>query len=775
MKLHRLTYLLFLVAIACLNVACDSEQPNSEHNVMALDTLQFSDNYKTVLINANFENTPPIGDPADTVKNQFRVIETDKLGDTLKYITPHIVKVRNIIREQVEKADLKLVALVDLTMDQTMVNAARESLLMLRSFFPEGSIYVSFMTDKTHLSPTVPFSTPFMEHDFISYANNATDKYLYRNLLRKLKECNNDTVVAGRNKLLLLLSDGQVWGNDRPLDPDHFTMQQQLLDYAEEYGSNVPLVYASMSSDESLAPETNTTMQIVAERTGGACSQGCNLDVIHRTICRIHHLKDVDLQFQLEYPDKRVFWGEPINLYIECLQGDSVVARGKRAYHTGTLYEPLVVNGESVRMFVMGGFLMVSIIALIAYFMLQIVVPYIKYRLFKRKYVAPYTGVGMSIGGRLVADTCYFCKAPFQPGDLIVGRCPHTMHKECWDENGYHCTEHGVHCPEGTHYYSSENLFDPKNGTYHIRWVLCAIAAAVVGWGIFYLIPSSTKTSLLLFLSSGILVDDLTGMALNYTYRMPAYGFYSAAVFVAAIAYLVRRRQPWYIQLRNILLRALIAGVGAYMCFFLDMLICTTLRIETGNEIIGALALALITMWVVVVASYHTGIRVNRRIVAIAYVVRVLGTIISANFYWGVVYDFRVTQLITLVVYNVILAIALAYDVQRSEHYFLRVEGAVKNMDIALYKWLRVSPAAVVTIGRSVDCNLQLSWDIESDVAPLQAEVVQYKGQPCLIAHESGVWRHDETPLHVGQRLRLYHGTKFRIGATTFTYIEKDK
>lgn len=775
MKLHKLTYLLLMMVIACVNIACDSEQRDSEYNILALDSLQFSENYKTALINANFEDNPPIEDPTDTANVHFSVYETNKIGDTIRFVAPQIVKVRNIIREQVSQIDLKIIALVDLTMDQSMVNNARESLLMLRRLFPEGSIYVSFMTDKDHLSPTTPFSTPFSEHDFVSSAINGTDKYLYRNLLRKMKECDRDTVISSRNKLLLLLSDGVVWGADRPLDPEHFTIQQELLDYAEANGTKLPVVYASMSSDESLSPETNTTMQIVCDRTGGACSQGCNIDDIHRTICRIHHLKDVDLQFQLEYPDKRVFWGEPINLYIDCTQGDSLVAYGKQSYHTGTLYDPKVVNGESVRMFVMGGLLMGAIIALICYLILQIITPFIRYRLFKHKYVAPYTGTGMSIAGRLVADTCYFCKAPFQPGDLIVGCCEHTMHKECWDENDYHCTEHGVHCPEGSHYYDPNNLFNPKNGPYYIRWVLCAIAAAVIGWGIFYLIPPGQKTSLLLFFSGSILFDDLASMALNYTYRLPSYGFYSAAVFVAFVSYLVRRRQPWYIQMRNILLRALVAGIGAYMCFFLDMLVCTTLRIETGNEIVGALALALMTMWIVCVASFHTGISVNKRLVGIAFAVRVLGTLIGTSYYWGIIYDFRVMQLIMLIIYNVILMMALAYDVRRSEHYFLRVEGSVKNMDIALYKWLRVSPSAVVTIGRSVDCNLQLSWDIESDVAPLQAEVVMRNGQPCLVAQEDGVWRQDETPLHAGEHIRLYHGTRFRIGTTTFTYIEKDK
>ena len=109
----------------------------------------------------------------------------------------------------------------------------------------------------------------------------------------------------------------------------------------------------------------------------------------------------------------------------------------------------------------------------------------------------------------------------------------------------------------------------------------------------------------------------------------------------------------------------------------------------------------------------------------------------------------------------------------RSERYFLNVQGAVKEMDVALYKWFRNNPDRVVTIGKSVDCSLQLSWDVQSAIAPVHAEIRLIHKTPFLVALEPGVYINGK-PLSVNRRVRLYHGKSFTIGKTTFTYVEKD-
>jgi pSer/pThr/pTyr-binding forkhead associated (FHA) protein len=59
------------------------------------------------------------------------------------------------------------------------------------------------------------------------------------------------------------------------------------------------------------------------------------------------------------------------------------------------------------------------------------------------------------------------------------------------------------------------------------------------------------------------------------------------------------------------------------------------------------------------------------------------------------------------------------------------------------------------------------------DVAPIHAEIRMQHNIPSIRAVENGVFV-DGKPIEVGHEVNLYHGTKFTIANTTFTYFEKD-
>ena len=66
-----------------------------------------------------------------------------------------------------------------------------------------------------------------------------------------------------------------------------------------------------------------------------------------------------------------------------------------------------------------------------------------------------------------------------------------------------------------------------------------------------------------------------------------------------------------------------------------------------------------------------------------------------------------------------------------------------------------------------------MSWDLNSQIAPVQAILSAEYGNIYLMAEENGVYM-DNKPLKVNKKVRLYHGTRFVIGQTIFTYVEKD-
>ena len=80
--------------------------------------------------------------------------------------------------------------------------------------------------------------------------------------------------------------------------------------------------------------------------------------------------------------------------------------------------------------------------------------------------------------------------------------------------------------------------------------------------------------------------------------------------------------------------------------------------------------------------------------------------------------------LLSYMIYCIGFAISVAATSPKSERYFLRVEGPIKDMDIAIYKWMKApEQSKKILIGKSVNCDLQMTWDITSPIAPEQAEV----------------------------------------------------
>lgn len=145
----------------------------------------------------------------------------------------------------------------------------------------------------------------------------------------------------------------------------------------------------------------------------------------------------------------------------------------------------------------------------------------------------------------------------------------------------------------------------------------------------------------------------------------------------------------------------------------------------------------------------------------------------SFMFNGTIMVDIRVLLLISCVFFAVGLAVSVAEMAPKSERYFLNVKGAMKEMDIAIFKWFLNDPEQVVTIGKSIDCSLQMSWDIKGQVAPVQCEIRMVGDALRLTALEDGVVV-GEKALSVGKGIWLYHNTTFQIGDTTFTYIERD-
>ena len=120
--------------------------------------------------------------------------------------------------------------------------------------------------------------------------------------------------------------------------------------------------------------------------------------------------------------------------------------------------------------------------------------------------------------------------------------------------------------------------------------------------------------------------------------------------------------------------------------------------------------------------AYGTDIKLKKALVgAVISIIFGLGSMYLWSFAFNSQIDTREFLLLSYMIYCIGFAISVAATCPKSERYFLRVEGPIKEMDIALYKWMNATIRNKrVTIGKSVNCDLQMSWDYDRQVRQLR-------------------------------------------------------
>ena len=221
--------------------------------------------------------------------------------------------------------------------------------------------------------------------------------------------------------------------------------------------------------------------------------------------------------------------------------------------------------------------------------------------------------------------------------------------------------------------------------------------------------------------------------------------------------------------------KAMVAGFFGFFLFVLVIIVKHVFNLFGDVVWVDWIPWAMNGFMVACIVAYKTDIKLSKSLLGAALsVVSGIGSMFIWNYSIDSQMDSRDLLLISCLTYSVGLALSLAYQSPKSERYFLRVEGAIKTMEVALYKWMNAQVInRRVTIGKSVDCNLQMSWDINSQIAPIHAELVSSRGNIYLVACEEGVI-YKGKQIKVDKRIRLYHGDSFSIGQTTFTYVEHD-
>lgn len=785
----------WLIVLMVWITGCSENVISLESKVMENDQLEvvdmvFDENYKNFHVDVKIkENYAPekIARITDlkVVAKEFRM-DFKELDDKAQ---PQFLGEMNVKSERIAEYGLKVLILVDLTLDEEQVQKQKIAINNLKSLFSHDNLYVAFMKKNT-VSETYPVTDYVLENFFVS---DTSHKRLYRSILSKLGEMNDkeDSLWASipdSKKALVIFSDGRIYEDNKPIDSGHFDLQRQLVEKGKDL-AGFPVCYVNFQNeitDEEEVDIENEAENIVTylcNQTGGRYFPSFVWVQLSKQLSNMINVGEVDFRLYFSNPDYKVYRGIKRWLKIETFYKDSLIVSGHKAYSLGSIYHPIIVNGVSTwKVFVRGIVISLCMLVLV-YLVLQFIVPRILYELFKRKHVTHYVGKNMSFHNIQVEESCYFCKAPFEKGEEIVAKCEHVMHKSCWDENEYKCPEYGRKCKEGSHYYNSFNLFDVQNAPYYMKWLLAGVMAGALSWCLFILnLWHIGYDSLVQMMFKMAEVDPNSEMAKGLMdkfggglYYTPYFGMYIGLFLTLFLSILSSHGKWWWKRSLFVLVKALLAGFCGYVTFVLTGIVSLALGLYGDTLLLDWIPWTLNGFVIAYVVSYKTDIKLRKALLgATVSILFGLGSMYIWKFYQNAQVDTRNLLLVSNMIYSIGLSLSLAFHFPRSERYFLRVEGAVKTMEIAIYKWMNAQVInRRITIGKSVDCNLQMSWDINSNIAPIQVEMVSERGNIYLIALEKGVYM-DDKPVVQDKKIQLYHGDSFKIGQTLFTYVEHD-
>lgn len=801
MNLRSISFVLMMVLIlsGCTNLTPNNE-PYKEDVKINILSVDFDSTYKHFYANVQMNDSLTGLLLNNDTSIHFKTREfVRNLYDPR--IQPRLENYKNLKVEELAKLNLNILILADLTLDSAAVSEQQQVARNLKNLFVFNHLHIAFMRGR-RVTETMEVTDYVLDNYFKPVSE---PKYLYRSMLSKIDELSKgasafpktvpaDTLgrakVPGQN-ILIVFSDGKVYDHNRPLDPDYFSLQHKLTQRGETVGK-LPIFYINLSTEPTnkqaaatadTDEESKNFLTALCQKTGGKYLDVFDQDLILTDILKQFNRAYADYRFTFVNPDFKIYRGMERKLQIDCYQQDSLIASDFIDYNAGSVYNPIIVNGLTTFQVIMQGTLLGLLTIFWIYLFFQFILPAIRYIIFKRKYVTRYTNKNMTFNGILVGQSCYFCKAPFEEGDSIVVKCQHVMHESCWDENEYKCPEYGRNCKTGSHYYNRQNLFDPHNASFYLSWILAGAFAGLIAWINFTANAHNDEGISLVRLIHVIFNLDAdssqTGTLMeeygNHLFYLPFYGMNIGFFLTLSLSLLTGHGRWWWKRSLFVAVKSIVGGVFGYLSFFIGCVISISLNFKDNSFLIDWIPWMLSGFMIAFVVSYGTDIKLKKALVGAAIsIVFGLGSMYLWSFAFSAQIDTREFLLLSYMIYCIGFAVSVAATSPKSERYFLRVEGPIKEIDIAIYKWMNASILSKrVAIGKSVNCDLQMSWDITSPIAPEQAEVRMVNGYLYLVALEDGVI-FDKKPLKPRVRKRLYHGSKFLIGKTTFTYIEKD-
>lgn len=802
-------FVFMITAMLLLGAACQQGQQQGQpkpSGASASDTISVvqlskSDRADTLFVDFKILDASGKKKFVDNLhKGSFSVSDVGALGQD---IPPQVDSITDIRERKIISDQISMLFLVDrsgsISQDELLEQYAQ--ICRIIEILPNTKIYLSFM-DST-VTPSLLATQENMKFKFFEEfeVKTGTEKYLYKAIMAKMEELSgtisthypeiphNPALQDSTQKMLFVFTDGCVVNPDGTfIGADFFKWKGEIWDLSEKQAhSEIPYVpiHCIYIGDPAATANIKDEMEAL-------CASAPTKDALKgqfHTLFDVAQLQETlmgtidsiaaDYRLVLLNPDGKTYDGTQHTLTVTLRDNANVLAQGIVNYAFGNQHVPIVVASDptsaSNSHTILSGLLYGLIFILLVYLILQYLVPWIKYKMFCKKYIVEYRrGSGDSSVER---QHCYHCKEPFEDGDKIVVKCEHVVHLECWEENRNRCPEYGIHnCSKGIHYYNKERLSDPRNAPYFVPWLVYGLATGLVSWlfmRLFYseILFAPMITKLVVLMRP---IDAQMGLTASYVSKIQSMllcglllGFFITLFFNYQIEFRKKNLKIW----GQMLLRALIGSAVGFVAFLLGAIVIILLGKSTNCIYTDWIPWALFAVGIAFTLSFKTDINLRSALIG-----GLISVLISFVVLYMATFAKEVISMFSYMIYAAGFGIAVAVVHFVSEKYFLRISGPVKERDIAIYKWMSVTGGFNrVTIGKSIDCILEMNWDNAENIADKQVEIYLENDRPYCKALSDGTRLASGQMLQKGQTILLNHGTEFTIGNTLFTYIEKDK
>ncbi len=747
-------------------------------------------------------------------KKEFYKLDKSKVtvwedGTNNPNIVPKVNSVIDIRDKRVISDQLSMLFLIDRSGSIAQEDLTKQYSLIsdILNSDTKAKVYLSFMDNSvtpSRLATKDNLKYAFAE-EFI--VKEGAQKYLYKAVIAKMEELSSAPATYypeithtdfedSAQKILFVLTDGKVKNEDRsPIGGDEYyswkedilALSKRMEDSDEPY---IPICCIFMGDpDDSESESGELVMEALCATTPpnnarvdlkGKFFKVFSANELQNTIEGSLDSIAADYRLVLVNPGGKIYDGTERVLTITVQDDQHDPAVGQLPYAFGNkqvqIRVPSKEGSQSNLSIILLGLCYGLVFTALIYIVLQYLLPWIQYKVFCKRYVVKY--VGNKDGSSVEQQLCYHCKEPFVKGDIIVTKCEHVVHWECWKENRNRCPEYGAHsCRKGIHYYNQDKLSDHRNAPYFLMWLVYGLLAGLVSWVFMRLLYSETLFSSLI---NGLLhllrpADDMLGVSsmafVPKIQSMLLCGILLGFFITLFFSYLIEFRKKDFKVWGQILLRSVVGGVLGFVTFLLGAVVIILLNKPANCFYTDWIPWTLFAIGMAFVLSYNTDIKLQNALIGglisvlVSFVVLFLGTFAK-----------DILSMFSYMIYAAGLGIAIAVVHHISEKYFLRVSGPVQERDIAIYKWMSVSGGFNhVTIGKSIDCILEMNWDDAPNIADKQVEIYLENDRPYCKALEDGTLLSNGQMLQQNQVILLSPGTEFTIGNSLFTYIEKDK